>query len=512
MVPRVAKSGQSFKGALAYYLHDKGANTADRVAWTETRNLGTDNLTVAQAVMIGTAKRADELKAAAGIKAGRKATTGPVYSYSLAWSPEESGQIDRAEMVRAVDASLQAIECKGRQTIIVCHQDTAHPHVHVIVNRVDPDTGKMLSTGDDFKKLSAWALAYREARGEQLKFCPARAEKHEKIAAARTIKAAFETAAQPVRPAPLPKPAPTPSRGATLAQVANAIKERHQGERAALATWYKAERDRVWNNRPSFKAIAAQHRADTRADWSAFGKQQAAERRAFEKTEKTFGGVFANAMASVSQRQLKAGDKGYLKAVFWHIVSKAARAQAFTMHQADGKAAFVKRMGAALDGKMATAKASHGAELDQVRTWYTNRRKSLGIVQDQEKANIRAGWKAYYADRDQAAGVNRRGAWPRRSTTPKAQPPAKAFQAAVAAAVGMAAVAEARRRAGVPAAKAATIEEQTDALLHARTQSPSELRAKYAAAEGRVRYRGERTRAPRTRSRSRGGDDGPEVG
>lgn len=43
MIPRVAKSGRSFKGAALYYLHDKGALTSDRVAFIETANLPTDN-------------------------------------------------------------------------------------------------------------------------------------------------------------------------------------------------------------------------------------------------------------------------------------------------------------------------------------------------------------------------------------------------------------------------------------------------------------------------------------
>jgi hypothetical protein len=520
MVPRVAKAGQSFKGALAYYLHDKGSTTSERVAWTETRNLGSDNLIVAQAVMIATAKRADELKKAAGIKAGRKATTGPVYAYSLAWSTEEAGEIDRAEMLKAVEASLHAIDAHGRQAIIVCHQDEKHPHVHVILNRVDPGTGKMLSAGDDFKKLSAWALAYREARGEHLKFCPARAEKREKITTAKTATAetnktttaaAFEKAAQPPRPAPTVKPVPVKSepvmsKGATLAQVANSFKERHKTEWADLAAWYKTERNKIWEARPNFKAIAAQHRADTRAEWSKFGKHQAAERQQFAKTERTFSGIFANAFAATSSKNLTVGDKGFLKAVFWHVVSTAARVQSFGMHQAQGKAVFVKHMNGVLDQKIIQAKAIHAAKLDGLRATYDKRRGALVSVHDREKVNIRAGWKEFYAERDKAAVADRGRPWPRRST-PKAAP----SPVEKAATAGQRAVDDARRRAGMPADGPATIEEQTDALLHSTTQSPSELRAKYS--EGaRVRARGERTRAPRTRSRTRGQDDGPEIG
>ena len=62
MVPDIAGTGHSFKGALAYYLHDKRASDAlpqlssnERVAWTETRNLATDDMHTAQRVMIATA-------------------------------------------------------------------------------------------------------------------------------------------------------------------------------------------------------------------------------------------------------------------------------------------------------------------------------------------------------------------------------------------------------------------------------------------------------------------------
>lgn len=37
MVPRTTK-GRGFKGAAAYYLHDKGKDTAERVRFTHTLN------------------------------------------------------------------------------------------------------------------------------------------------------------------------------------------------------------------------------------------------------------------------------------------------------------------------------------------------------------------------------------------------------------------------------------------------------------------------------------------
>src|SRR5690606_6974587 len=80
MVPDIAKSGHSFKGAMAYYLHDKRQagdtshpQTAARVAWTETRNLATDDPRAAMRIMVATAQSADELKKVAGVSTkGRK--------------------------------------------------------------------------------------------------------------------------------------------------------------------------------------------------------------------------------------------------------------------------------------------------------------------------------------------------------------------------------------------------------------------------------------------------------
>jgi hypothetical protein len=75
MVPKVAAKGTSFKGAGLYYLHDKDALTSERVAFTRTENLATDDPDLALKMMAHTAMRQDEIKAANGSKhTGRKLT------------------------------------------------------------------------------------------------------------------------------------------------------------------------------------------------------------------------------------------------------------------------------------------------------------------------------------------------------------------------------------------------------------------------------------------------------
>ena len=51
MVPKIAKAGTSFKAAGKYYLHDKGSNSSERVAFTHTQNMLTNDPQAALKVM-----------------------------------------------------------------------------------------------------------------------------------------------------------------------------------------------------------------------------------------------------------------------------------------------------------------------------------------------------------------------------------------------------------------------------------------------------------------------------
>ena len=174
MVPDIAKKGHSFDGAFAYYLHDKGSDTTERVGWTETRNLMTDAPQVAKRIMIATALQSDELKAQAGIKATGRTSNAHVYAYSLAWHPDEADGLTKDEMLKAVDQSLKELKADHLQAVIVCHTDQKHPHVHVVLNRVDQNDGRMHPFKNDRLQLSKWANDYERERGHIV--TPAREE------------------------------------------------------------------------------------------------------------------------------------------------------------------------------------------------------------------------------------------------------------------------------------------------------------------------------------------------
>jgi hypothetical protein len=163
VTPKVAKRGGSFKGAAAYYLHDKGADTDDRVAFCTTRNLPVDEPELAWRWMAYTAKHAGILKHDAGVAKSGTRMSKPVYTLSLSWHPDDKPAPDF--MVRMMDTALAKIGLSNCQTLLVAHNDTEHPHIHAIVNLVDPDTGKIVKTGRDYEKLSRWALAYEKEQG-----------------------------------------------------------------------------------------------------------------------------------------------------------------------------------------------------------------------------------------------------------------------------------------------------------------------------------------------------------
>ena len=170
MNPTVARGGRSFKGAFAYYMHDKGTDTRGRIAWTHTVNMLTTDPDKAWKVMAFTAKASDRLKEAAGVKASGRKPEKPVMAYSLSWHPEQSPTPDHMRDVAL--RSLHALGLSEHQALLVAHNDTPHAHVHVIVNRIHPVTGKTAGDSYTHRKLSDLALDY--AREHGLTYSPQR--------------------------------------------------------------------------------------------------------------------------------------------------------------------------------------------------------------------------------------------------------------------------------------------------------------------------------------------------
>ena len=175
MVVKMSAPGRSFGGWRITACTTGGwwgrgiRRARSGVEWTETRNLATEQGDRAARIMAATAEASPELKRLAGGAATGRKLEKPVCHYSLNWAKEEKP--DRQEMLRAAEGSLKALGMERHQALIVSHRD-GQPHVHVIANRVDPESGKAAGLSRSQLRLSKWAERYEREQGKIR--CPAR--------------------------------------------------------------------------------------------------------------------------------------------------------------------------------------------------------------------------------------------------------------------------------------------------------------------------------------------------
>ena len=128
-----AKVGARFRGLCQYLVGDRM-----RVSWVATRWLGSED----------TEDVIHEMKATAALSSRCKK---PVYHISLSWDTKDAPT--RAQMEEACDELLGALGLSEHQAYLVAHKDTLHPHLHVMINRVHPETGKAWSTSHDYRRI-----------------------------------------------------------------------------------------------------------------------------------------------------------------------------------------------------------------------------------------------------------------------------------------------------------------------------------------------------------------------
>ena len=176
MIVRIGNGGHSFKGMDQYFGHDKGATTKERVAWTHTLNMLTDDPDKAWKVMAYTTMEQSRLKMASGQKSTGKKLQKPVFAYALAWHPEHELTEDHIR-----ETALKSLETLGMteyQVILYRHRDEPQPHVHIIVNRVHPETGLAAHLSKTKERLSDFARMYEREHGKI--YCKQREENFQK--------------------------------------------------------------------------------------------------------------------------------------------------------------------------------------------------------------------------------------------------------------------------------------------------------------------------------------------
>ncbi len=406
MVPKIHAKGRSFRVTAHYVLHDPDAETKERVAWTATRNLATHNPDAAWRVMAATSMDQDRLKQQAGIPNTGRKSKDHVLHFTLSWHPEESDKLDRAEMLRATKTMLHVMEAQEHQCLIVAHNDEPQPHVHVVVNRVHPRDGRILSSSFERLKASRWAQKYEEERGKI--YC-----------AERVINNAARDRGEFTRgEGDLPRQVHEATQAVNDNDRREALIAQHRAEAAQLkaserrladrqkTAWQKLEaghRERTSRIDAAAKTVFMRRlsklRDDYRPQWAELYHEHEAQQRQFEQREERLLGRVRNMFGAIDFRSLVGrgseqpdGKAATLSQAFQVLADAGARRETLKSEQQLAQQALLREQRhdeAALRDKvqLARQRAQTGN-----RQRFATERNDLVLRKAMDNARLRAQW------------------------------------------------------------------------------------------------------------------------
>lgn len=392
------------------------------IAWTETVNLRTADPEKAWRIMAATAENQAALKQAAGTKMTGRKLAKPVYTYSLAWHPEQKPS--QLEMLEAAKETLDVLKMEEHQALIVCHNDTAHPHVHVIVNRVHPETGLAAKTSQDRLKLSRWAEAYERAGGKI--YCQervinnARRDQGEFVKAESVPRQTFELA-EAVNPALNDNREAAEQirleqkqKDAALNQHGRDMADRHRTALGELATLYRETKDEVTASlRTEIAATKQALKEAQRPEWRALYREQWKKTRQFERADQTLAGRIGHALQA-GRREGESRIGGFFRA----MVSAERRLAPLQAAQERARTEMGKNARQATKAVVDALRAEYRPIYQATYGEYQEARSQLVGRQQGERDQLKAMWAARHEDRRQALQQLRseqRGAAPKRT-------------------------------------------------------------------------------------------------
>ncbi|MEL6120174.1 MAG: relaxase/mobilization nuclease domain-containing protein [Pseudomonadota bacterium] len=434
MIPRVPRTkgkglGTSFKGTAAYLLHDKDqADSADRVLWTETRNLASDDPDQAWRIMAATAMDADRLKRShheaeqaklpederSDYRAS-KPSKNHVFHYSLSWDGKTEGPtLTREEMLRATYGSLRALGADHLQAMIVCHEAETNPHVHVMVNRINQETGRAEKPESNAKyRLSEWALNYERDRGyvlckerernaalreNNLPYDQHREEMPDAYRDAQSV--AADIARDPEGADTLRQAQMEADR--TLGRDTREMRDRHQGQWDALLKDHRFRKAMINQEADEGKAYA--DRAIRKSYVGRFDDlrdQHDAQEAAFIEREAGFFGKLKNVGTAVRHVWATRGEEDghVLGDTFDVMANSGARLEALKKAQGAAHKSLNTAMQREIDAAIHALEGQRSAAIHGNYERFTQAKTDLEFTQAGEKAADRAAWEQRDAER-----------------------------------------------------------------------------------------------------------------
>jgi hypothetical protein len=131
MIGKIPKPGKSFGGCIEYNILKKDAAI-----------LYSDGVRIDKI-----AHTIDDFNMQRKMNPGLGQAVGHI---ALSWSPEDREKLNDEKMVSIAKEYLQKMKIQDTQVLIVKHKDRAHPHIHIVYNRVN-NNGKTIA--DNFQHL-----------------------------------------------------------------------------------------------------------------------------------------------------------------------------------------------------------------------------------------------------------------------------------------------------------------------------------------------------------------------
>src|SRR3546814_4818374 len=131
----------------------------ERVAWVAERNIMTTD-------------PGDVVARMRAVTALSSRVQQPIYHVSASWHPGDSPTPEQMETV--VDRVREVLGFDAHQVFVVAHDDTDHKHIHIVFNRVSPETGTALNMSHDYKRLEQLGRALEQDYGWRHVRSPAR--------------------------------------------------------------------------------------------------------------------------------------------------------------------------------------------------------------------------------------------------------------------------------------------------------------------------------------------------
>ena len=431
MVPKLHAKGSSFKGAAQYLLHDKDrAQSNERVAWTETRNLAVDDPEIAWRIMAATAMDQGRLKEQAGVKNTGRKSDKHVLHFTLAWHPDQ--EPTREQMSQAADEAIAALGGSDRQALVIAHDDEKHAHVHIMLNRVSPIDGRHLSSSKEKLKLSEWAQDYEERTGIYCEnriinnamrkdgdYVRGQKDKARHIFEAQREGAANDNnQAQALAEDQRRKDAALALRGRNLtrlhASAWSKLADAHKERKAALAR--RLQRD--------INAKRSEVREEFRPKWTDLNQHQRSERETFDALEQSFFGRTSNIAKTV---KLARGDidgehTNIISRSFRILTNAGARKEYFEKAQERARMALQRDQAQTVQIRADELKNAHTAKLAENRAYFLAEREMLQQQQAVQLDQLKQDWQQRNLERKaqfEELAANAKPTEPRKIITPE---------------------------------------------------------------------------------------------